>query len=40
VAEARYAGALTLPLFFGLTDAQQDEVAAALDAATKAEGGA
>ncbi len=29
-AEARYAGALTLPLYFGLTEAQQDEVVAAL----------
>lgn len=33
VAEARYAATLTLPLYFGLTDAQQDEVVAALRAA-------
>ena len=30
VAEARYAAALTLPLYYGLTDAQQDNVVAAL----------
>jgi len=29
-AEARYAGALSLPMFYGLTEAQQDEVVAAL----------
>jgi len=29
-AEARYARTLTLPLYFGLTDAQQNEVVAAL----------
>ncbi len=29
-AEARYAASLTLPLYYGLTDAQQDEVVAAL----------
>lgn len=29
-AEARYAATLTLPLYYGLTDAQQDEVVAAL----------
>ncbi len=29
-AEARYAGALSLPLFYGMTDAQQDDVVAAL----------
>ena len=33
VAEARYAAALTLPLYYGLTDAQQDEVVAALRSA-------
>jgi len=32
-AEARYAATLTLPLFYGLTDAQQDEVVGALRAA-------
>lgn len=32
-AEARYASSLTLPLYFGMTDAQQDAVVAALRAA-------
>ncbi|MFT3829182.1 MAG: UDP-4-amino-4,6-dideoxy-N-acetyl-beta-L-altrosamine transaminase [Opitutaceae bacterium] len=32
VAEARYAATLTLPLFFGMTDAQQDSVVEALRA--------
>ena len=39
VAEARYRGALTLPLFYGMTDTQQDEVVTALRAAV-AEGAA
>jgi UDP-4-amino-4,6-dideoxy-N-acetyl-beta-L-altrosamine transaminase len=34
-AEARYAATLTLPLFFGMTDAQQDAVVAALRAALR-----
>ena len=37
-AEARYAETLTLPLFYGLTEAQQDEVAAALRSALAPEG--
>ncbi len=37
-AEARYAETLTLPLYYGLTDAQQDEVVAALHVALAPEG--
>lgn len=39
-AEARYAAALTLPLFYGLTDKQQDAVVAALRMALGLEGAA
>ena len=39
-AEARYAATLTLPLYYGLTDAQQDEVVAALRRALTRENGA
>ncbi len=37
VAEERYTAALSLPLFYGMTDAQQDEVVAALRMALGAE---
>ena len=36
-AEARYAATLTLPLYYGLTDVQQDEVVAALGCALRGE---
>lgn len=36
-AEARYAATLTLPLFYGMTEAQQDAVVAALHAALRRE---